>query len=57
VAAQVVEAGCFVCWLQLAPLASVGFAGIQAAFGCQAAKDPVLGKTCTVALENDVATY
>jgi Phage tail tube protein len=34
-----------------------GPAGIQAAFAWQAAKDPGLGKTCTVALENDVATY
>lgn len=34
-----------------------GPAGIQASFAWQAAKDAVLGKTCTVVLENDVATY
>ena len=34
-----------------------GPAGIQAAFAWQAAKDPTLGKTCTVVLENDVASY
>lgn len=34
-----------------------GPAGIQASFAWQAAKDPTLGKTCTVVLENDVASY
>lgn len=34
-----------------------GPAGVQAAFAWQAAKDPTLGKTCTVVLENDVTAY
>jgi hypothetical protein len=34
-----------------------GPGGIQAAFAWQAAKDPVLLKTCTAVLVNDVAAY
>lgn len=34
-----------------------GPAGVQATFAWQAAKDPILGKTCTVVLVNDVAAY
>lgn len=34
-----------------------GPGGIQAAFSWQAAKDPVLSKTCTVVLVNDVLAY
>jgi hypothetical protein len=34
-----------------------GPAGVQSAYAWQAAKDPTLGTTCTVVLENDVAAY
>lgn len=34
-----------------------GPAGVQAAFSWQAAKDPILGRSCTVVLTNDAATY
>jgi hypothetical protein len=34
-----------------------GPGGIQASFSWQAAKDPTVGKTCTVVLVNDVAAY
>jgi hypothetical protein len=34
-----------------------GPGGVQASFAFQAAKDPILGKTMTAVLVNDVATY
>jgi hypothetical protein len=44
-------------FLPKAKLPIQGPGGIQASFSWQAAKDPVLSKTCTVVLTNDVPSY
>lgn len=38
-------------------ISNTGPAGVQVTFGWQAAIDPVLGRMCTVTLQNDVASY